>query len=64
MKTVAGFVALALALAGTVPLYGGDEPKSLEVVDFSKLIPILPDAPSDWTADKAEGTTDDAGGVK
>lgn len=64
MKTVAGFVALALALAGSVPLYGGDEPKSLEVVDFSKLIPILPDAPSDWTADKAEGTTDDAGGVK
>ena len=64
MKTVAGFVALALALAGTVPPYGGDEPKSLEVVDFSKLIPILPDAPSDWTADKAEGTTDDAGGVK
>ena len=36
----------------------------MEVVDFSKLIPILPDAPSDWTADKAEGTTDDAGGVK
>ena len=64
LTTVAGFVALALALAGTGPLYGGDEPKSLEVVDFSKLIPILPDAPSDWTADKAEGTTDDAGGVK
>ena len=36
----------------------------MEVVDFSKLIPIVPDAPSGWTADKAEGTTDDAGGVK
>lgn len=62
MKTVAGMVALALALAA--PLCNAEEPKTVEVVDFSKLLPILPDAPSDWTADKAEGTTDDAGGVK
>jgi len=64
MKTVAGIFALAFALVCAAPLFGGEEPKHLEVVDFSKLIPILPDAPSDWTADKAEGTTDDAGGVK
>ena len=63
MKTVAGIFALAFALVCAAPLFGGEEPKHLEVVDFSKLIPILPDAPSDWTADKAEGTTDDAGGA-
>jgi hypothetical protein len=64
MKTVAGICALAFALFCVAPLIGAEEPQHLEVVDFSKLIPILPDAPSGWTADKAEGTTDDAGGVK
>jgi hypothetical protein len=33
-----------------------------DVVDYSKLLPILPDAPSGWTADKAEGSTTDVGG--
>ena len=64
MKTVAGLFALGFALLCAAPLSGGEEPQHLEVVDFSKLIPILPDAPSGWTADKPEGTTDDAGGVK
>ena len=64
MKTVAGMVALALALLAAAPPCHAEEPKTVEVVNFSKLLPILPDAPSDWTADKAEGTTDDAGGVK
>lgn len=64
MKTSAAIFALALGLFAAAPLPGADEPPHLEVVDFSKLIPILPDAPKDWTADKAEGTTDDAGGVK
>ncbi len=45
-----------------------EEPEPLvatvEVVDFTKLLPILPEAPSDWTADKAEGSTEDSGGVK
>ncbi len=35
-----------------------------DVVDYSKLLPILPDAPSLWTADKAEGSTTDVGGFK
>ena len=64
MKTVAGICALAFALFCPAPLPGAEEPQHLEVVDFSKLIPILPEAPSGWTADKPEGTTDDAGGVK
>lgn len=64
MKTVAGLVALALALVSLASPCNAEEPKGAEVVDFSKLIPLLPDAPSDWSAEKAEGTTDDAGGVK
>src|SRR5437764_7973591 len=35
-----------------------------DVVDYQKLIPILPDAPPGWTADKPEGSTEDAGGFK
>ena len=64
MKTAAGICALAFALFCAASLPGAEEPQHLEVVDFSKLLPILPEAPSSWTAEKAEGTTDDAGGVK
>src|SRR6266404_5419150 len=35
-----------------------------DVVDYSKLLPILPDAPSGWTADKPEGSTTDVGGFQ
>jgi hypothetical protein len=64
MRTGAAIFSLAFGLFAAGLLLGADEPEHLEVVDFSKLIPVLPDAPKDWTADKAEGTTDDAGGVK
>jgi hypothetical protein len=33
-------------------------------VDYQKLLPILPDAPQGWSADKPEGSTEDAGGFK
>src|SRR5438067_13268886 len=39
-------------------------PDAPEVVDFSKLIPLLPEAPPEWTADKPEGSTSDVGGFK
>ena len=67
MKTVAIIIALSTALAGASGVRGAEEePPALipPVVDFSKLLPFLPEAPADWTADKAEGSTDDAGGVK
>src|SRR5882724_10956855 len=35
-----------------------------DVVDPAKLIPILPEPPSGWTAEKAEGSSDDVGGFK
>jgi hypothetical protein len=31
------------------------------VVDFKKLLPVLPEPPAGWTADPAEGSTDDLG---
>src|SRR5437667_2669456 len=33
-------------------------------VDYQKLIPILPEAPQGWTADKPEGSTEDVGGFR
>ena len=33
-------------------------------VDYQKLLPILPDAPQGWSADKAEGSTEDVGGFR
>jgi hypothetical protein len=35
-----------------------------EAVDYQKLLAILPEAPSGWTADKPEGSTEDVGGFK
>jgi hypothetical protein len=35
-----------------------------EAVDYQKLLPILPESPSGWTADKPEGSTEDVGGFK
>ncbi len=39
-------------------------PSLINVVDYSKLLPLLPEAPKDWTADKPQGSTSDAGGYK
>lgn len=33
-----------------------------EVVDYHKLLPMLPDAPTGWTADEPEGSTQEVGG--
>jgi hypothetical protein len=35
-----------------------------EAVDYQKLIPILPEPPEGWTADKPEGSTEDVGGFR
>src|ERR1700704_1637440 len=63
MKTAAAFL---LALAFACVTRAAEEPAPLipSVVDFSKLLPLLPNPPADWTADKAEGSTDDIGGTK
>ncbi len=35
-----------------------------EAVDYQKLLPILPESPQGWTADKPEGSTEDVGGFR
>ena len=35
-----------------------------EAVDYQKLLAILPESPSGWTADKPDGSTEDVGGFK
>src|ERR1700737_1791718 len=56
----------AFALGILLPVYAQapPPPDAPEVVDFSKLIPLLPDAPSGWTADKPDGSHSDGGGFK
>ena len=35
-----------------------------DAVDYQKLLPILPDAPQGWIADKPDGSTEDVGGFR
>src|SRR5438445_12643666 len=64
MKTAACVLTLWLGFAAT-GLRAQNEPNLIpDVVDPAKLIPILPEAPAGWTAEKAEGSSDDVGGFK
>src|ERR1700719_2883108 len=64
MKTLVAAFVLALSFAA-VGLRAQNEPNLIpDVVDPTKLIPILPEAPTGWTAEKAEGSSDDVGGFK
>jgi hypothetical protein len=58
-------VLVALIFCGGLRLIAQNEPVLVsDVVDYKKLIPILPEAPSGWTADKPEGSTEEVGGFK
>src|SRR5438105_15367969 len=64
MNTLIAAFVLALGFAA-VGLRAQNEPNLIpDVVDPAKLIPILPEAPAGWTAEKAEGSSDDVGGFK
>src|SRR5262252_9431298 len=65
-QACAGTFALALFIAfGTSAARAQNEPILVpEAVDYQKLLTILPDPPSGWTADKAEGSTEDVGGFR
>src|SRR6266446_377448 len=60
------FFALALMISCAAgAIYAQNEPILVpDVVDYAKLVPILPEAPQGWTADKAEGSTEDVGGFR
>lgn len=67
MKIAAVIIALpAIFMAAPELRAVEEEPAPLlpEVVVAAKLLPLLPEGPAGWTADKPEGSTDDAGGVK
>ena len=64
MKAIVLAVVILVAGAGA-NLRGQGEPMLVpDVVDFNKLIPLLPEAPAGWKAEKAEGSTSDVGGFK
>ena len=62
----AGFFALALFAAfGLGAARAQNEPILVpDAVDYQKLLAILPEPPSGWSADKPEGSTEDVGGFK
>jgi hypothetical protein len=62
----AGFCALIILVRFCVGAVSAqDEPILVpDSVDYQKLLPVLPDAPQGWTADKPEGSTEDAGGFR
>src|SRR5204862_7851395 len=59
-KTIIAFLAAAAAEL----CFSHELPSLVNVVEFSKLLPLLPEAPTGWTADKPQGSTTDAGGFK
>jgi hypothetical protein len=61
-----GFFALAFFVSFSVGTGSAQNEPILvpDSVDYQKLIPILPDASQGWSADKPEGSTEDAGGFK
>lgn len=64
MKTAACVLTILLGLMA-VELRAQNEPVLIpDVVDPAKLIPLLPEPLTGWTAEKAEGSSDDVGGFK
>ena len=62
----AGFFALTLLVSFCVGAVDAQNEPILvpDSVDYQKLLPVLPDAPQGWSADKPEGSTEDAGGFR
>jgi hypothetical protein len=61
-----GLFAVALFITfGTGVVRAQNEPILVQdAVNYQKLLPILPDPPQGWGADKAEGSTEDVGGFR
>ncbi len=61
--SVVAFVGIVLSLS-VLRAQAPPPPDAPDVVDFSKLLPLLPEAPPGWKADKPEGSTSEVGGFK
>jgi hypothetical protein len=64
--TSASLFVLALFITfGIAFVHAQNEPILVpDAVDYQKLLPILPDPPQGWVADKPEGSTEDVGGFR
>jgi len=62
----ASLFALGLLIISSIGLVQAQNEPILvpDAVDYQKLLPILPDPPQGWVADKAEGSTEDVGGFR
>src|SRR5438876_10589850 len=62
----AGFFVLTLVMTVALGIaHAQNEPILVpDAVDYQKLLPILPEPPQGWVADKPEGSTEDVGGFK
>jgi hypothetical protein len=59
------FALALLIISGIGVVRAQNEPILVpDAVDYQKLLPILPDPPQGWVADKAEGSTEDVGGFR
>jgi hypothetical protein len=59
------FIVALFITFGIVAARAQNEPILVpDAVDYQKLLPILPDPPQGWVADKAEGSTEDVGGFR
>jgi hypothetical protein len=61
-----GFFALISFITSAIgTVYAQNEPILVpDAVDYQKLLPVLPDAPEGWLADKPDGSTEDVGGFR
>src|SRR5436309_1976826 len=65
LSTLAAAILAVIGGGHTFDLTAQDEPVLVpDVIDYKKLIPLLPEAPESWTAEKAEGSTDEVEGFK
>jgi hypothetical protein len=62
----AGYFALALLIGVSLGIAQAQNEPILvpDVIDYQKLLSILPGPPQGWLADKAEGSTEDVGGFR
>jgi len=62
----AGFFVLTLVMTVALGIaHAQNEPILVpDAVDYQKLLPILPEPPQGWVADKPEGSTEDVGGFR
>ncbi len=61
---IVSVIAALLCWAALCRAQAPPPPDAPDVVDYEKLIPLLPEAPAGWTAEQPEGQTNDAGGFK